>query len=262
MSLEVGSAIKYAVKRPLERDGLMVLAVLWAVMVVNQAASQTTAEGYMDTFLQEDLPEQFETFMDMATPLALPIPDSVAMLLGLLASILTVTVFVVGHRTFVEEAADSIPEENYRRNIVMTTIHAFIGYIVFRVLVIVGTVLLVIPGVFLWVSLALYLAVISIKDVSFVEGLQQSWGLTKGNRFDMFLFGVGLLVVFIVLEIVGGIASTALGFGSPALGSLVGIAFSAYGSLIVVGGIVHTYLQLDEEAGDVPGDLTDAAAPE
>ncbi len=252
MSLEIGSAIKYGIKRPLEKDGLMVLAALWLVMVVDEVMSQTAAAGMMETVMQDQVPGEFDFFTQMAAPLALPIPSSLAWILGLVASIVTIGVFVVGYRTFVQEGGESIPEENYQRNILKTTLHGFVGSIVFSILVVIGLILLIVPGIFLAVSLAFYLTIIALKDVSFVEGLQQSWGLTSGHRFDIFLFGVGLVVVFIVLGIVGAIASAALGFGSPAVGELIGVAFSAYGSLIVIGGLVHAYLQLDEDMGDAP----------
>lgn len=254
MSLEVGSAIKYGVKRPLERDGLMVVAVLWIVMLVNEAMGQTTASGVMQEFMGEELPAGAGEFLgsDMVAPLALPIPNAVATLLGLVASILTITVMIVAYRTFVEETGESIPEESYQRNIVSTTIHGFIASIVFGILFVIGLVLLVIPGIFIAVSLAFFLAIIALEDVGFVEGLQQSWELTKGKRFDVFLLGVGIVVVGLVIGIVGGIVSGALGFGSAALGAIVGIAFSAYSSAFTVGTLTHAYLQLDEDTEATP----------
>lgn len=254
MSLEVGPAIKYGVKRPLEKDGLMLVAALWIVMVVNEAMGQTTASGFMDEFMGEELPAGAGQFLgsDMVAPLALPIPNAVATLLGLVASILTLTVIIVAYRSFVEEGAESVAEESYQRNIVSATIHAFIASIVFAILVGIGIVLLVIPGIFLAVSLAFFLAVISLEDVGFVEGLQQSWELTKGERFDVFLMGVGMVVVWIVIGIVGGIVGGALGFGSAALGVIVGTAFSAYSSAFSVGTLTHAYLQLSEDAEEAP----------
>ncbi|MFP4632534.1 MAG: hypothetical protein ACOCT0_00170 [Halobacteriota archaeon] len=254
MSLDVGTALKYGVKRPLERDGLMLVAALWIVSIVNTAMSQTTAGGLVEDMFGDQLPADAPFgggMTEAAMPLALPIPGSVAWLLGILASIVTIAVMIVAYRAFVEAGGDSLPAGS-TSNLLMPTVHGFIGGIVFGILVGIGLVLLIIPGIFLAVSLAFYLAIIALKDVSFIEALQQSWGITKGERFNIFLLGVGFVVIYIVVGIIGGIASGILGFGSPALGEIAGLLFSGYASALVIGAVSHAYLQIDEDAGSPP----------
>jgi len=237
--------------------------VLWAVTVVNEIASQSAASGLVESGLQRGIeqarmeaPGSAQEDIDMVAgfledalipPLALPIPDSVALLLGIAASVLTITVLVVGYRTFVKDGSESVPAENYQRNMLGATINGFIGSILYSIIVAVGLILLVVPGIFFAISFAFYLVYISLHDVGFIGGLKRSWGLTSGNRFSIFLFGVGIFFVFVGLWIVGGIASSVVGFAGAVPGELVSIAFSAYGSAIVVGGLAHSYLQLEGE---------------
>lgn len=257
--LDVGGAIKYGVKRPLEKDGLMVLGLIWAVALLNEIAEQSAAEGLVSGFAMRGIEQarretpgasqelqMVEDFIMDATvmPLAL-VPSSVAIPLGILASILMITAYIVGYRTFVNPGSDSLPSES-TSNLLMTTVHGFIGSIVVSILVAIGLILLIIPGIFLMISFAFYLAYIALHDVSFIEGMKRSWGLTSGNRFGIFLFGVGLVFVFIGLWIVGGIASFVVGIGGALPGELVSVAFGAYGSAIVVGGLAHAYIQLEE----------------
>ena len=76
-----------------------------------------------------------------------------------------------------------------------------VANLVFGIAVIMGLVLLIVPGVFLAVSFAVYLEGLIIEGTGPIESLGRSWRLVGGERWR--LFGVGLSLVIIVVVSVG-----------------------------------------------------------
>lgn len=263
LSLDAGTAVKYGIKRPFARDGLLVLGALWIVGIVGEIASQSLGGGFIQSGISQaieaartEAPPSAEGEIEaaggviadtLAPTLAVSIPAPAAAALWLVAWVLAVAVYVVGYRTFVRPGSDTIPENAYGEGLVRAMLHGFVAGILLRILVVVGLVFLVIPGIFIAVALALYLAYISLEDKGFVGGLKSSWGATRGNRFNLYLLGLGVITVFSGLWMLGGIAGFVVGAVSAVGAEVVSVGFSAYGSLIVVGSLAHAYLQLEGE---------------
>ncbi len=85
-----------------------------------------------------------------------------------------------------------------------------VGSLVFGLIVAVGIVLLVIPGIILSIKLGFYSYYIVDKGMGPFEALKASWGVTKGISWNLFLLGLllGLINVAGVLLLVIGLLVT------------------------------------------------------
>lgn len=81
-----------------------------------------------------------------------------------------------------------------------------IASIIYGIAVIIGTVLLIIPGIYLAIRLQFYSAFIVEEDCGIMESLQKSWNLTNGQimpLFLLFLAMIGIAIVGCILFFVG-----------------------------------------------------------
>ena len=74
-----------------------------------------------------------------------------------------------------------------------------IANILFSIAVCIGTVLLIIPGIYLYLRLQFFTAFIVEEDCGIIESLQKSWNMTQGQTLPLFL----LLLTMIGTAIVG-----------------------------------------------------------
>ena len=74
-----------------------------------------------------------------------------------------------------------------------------IANILFSIAVCIGTVLLIIPGIYLYLRLQFFTAFIVEEDCGIIESLQKSWNMTQGQTLPLYL----LLLTMIGTAIVG-----------------------------------------------------------
>ena len=74
-----------------------------------------------------------------------------------------------------------------------------IANILFSIAVCIGMVLLIIPGIYLYLRLQFFTAFIVEEDCGIIESLQKSWNMTQGQTLPLFL----LLLTMIGTAIVG-----------------------------------------------------------
>jgi uncharacterized membrane protein len=65
-----------------------------------------------------------------------------------------------------------------------------------------GFVLLIVPGIILGVAFSMYTYPIVEKNTGAIDALKQSWRMTKGNRWNIFLFGLIVALVGMALVII------------------------------------------------------------
>ena len=250
--MDIEKALKTGFEKTQQKNGLILIAVFFAISLISTIASQSQAAQAMQQFDQffDQLPSDFrETpFADFAGggPLAFDIPSSLISLMNLGSSIAYIVAAIVAYRVFASEVRDKIPSDAYS-GLLMPTINGIIGGIVFGIIVVIGLILLIVPGIYLLTALYFFLIFIALEDDNFLEALQSSWGLTKGRRLSVFLLFVALFIVGIVVAIIGGIASAILGVGSAQLGAIVGLAINAAFTVFIFGAIVDAYYQLRED---------------
>lgn len=119
-----------------------------------------------------------------------------------------------------------------QRSFLIRVFFVLIAGIVAGILIVIGALFLVIPGIYLSVRFQLVTATIMLEDCGPIEALQRSFSLTKGHAWT--IFGVTVLI---------GIASILLGAVGAVL--VVGVPsgsanFSTYQEFLRIGGAVST----------------------
>lgn len=110
--------------------------------------------------------------------------------------------------------------------------------------VFVGFIFLIIPGIIIAISWAVYMPAIMVEGLGATDSLRRSWALVSGRRWPV--FGT-ILLVNILAGIVGGILSAILGivFGDSAAGAAIASAIaSVFTTPFVAAATVVIYFDL------------------
>lgn len=222
MSVTIEDALRGGFDRLVARNGLLLVAVFAIVGFVASLLSIDVSLGIAQQYLSST------QLQGQAGPrLGLPLAAAGGGMVLLMIGQLVVTVGAI--RTFVSDERDRLVRDRFTRNIGWVVVNLVVGGIVFGIVVGLGLVALVIPGLFLLVSLFFWNFHVAIEDDNFIEGFKQSWSLTKGNRLMLFALGVIVVVLSMVVSFVGNIVS----FVAP---QIVALAVSS-----IVSGVIAVY---------------------
>jgi hypothetical protein len=275
VSLQIEDALRDGFARTFERNGLIIVGVFVAFGLANAVVSQSLSVGYTE-LIASQLGAGSEIGMGPgagsgstpgsgvggmipglggtdATPLALPIPVPVAVALSVAFAVTAEFLRIVAIRVFASAETERIPRELLTRKAVFTTLNGVVGGLVVGAAVLLGTLLLIVPGLFLAVSFYLVRQVIAVEDANFVDAIVRAWELSKGNRLALF----GLLVIVWFAGLIVGLPATV----ALVVSSTVSVLLSA-----VIGGFVTTFgiavatrafVQIRDAAEAGPGTSTD-----
>ncbi|WP_435346234.1 hypothetical protein [Haloarchaeobius sp. HRN-SO-5] len=258
MDIDIERALDDAFARATTRAGATVAALVALTQLVS-AVGIDTEQAFLQRRLFEQLALLFDTSVSELVaetnvefargPLALPgsVPHWYGSLLLFLGSILGIVASLVALRTFTGDRKTTVDRSAFRR-LGVATLNALVGSIVFTFAVGTGLFLLLLPGIFLLVSLYFYTAFIAIEDQNFVEAFRSSWALTKGRRLAAFVFLVLVYVVNIVasalttvvtivfdgLATTGGTGAFQLGGTASPVARLLSIGIHSLGALFVL----------------------------
>jgi hypothetical protein len=228
MPINIETALRRGITRTVARNGLLLAAVLYVVSTINAIVGLGVQRWVANRGV---LPMGVPFSRGMDTSLAremgaalFAIPPAVGAVVSLLAGLATIVLTIGALRTFVSDETERLPSEHFTRNMVWPGLNFLVGTIVFGVLVALGFVFLVVPGVFLLVALAFWTVYVAAEDENFVEAMQDSWGLTRGHRLRLFLLGVAVAVVAIVVSAVFGVAGI--------VGGVIGVIITQLGSAL------------------------------
>lgn len=252
MSLDIGEALKEGIDRTFTRNGGIIASLFFITTVITSIASQSL-------FSSIELPEQWiaesmrngtemaaTNSTEMATPLAMGGPIEVHGLLIGLGAIVSAVISIAAIRTFTSSETETVPSEYFKRNIGWVLLNNIVGGIVFGLAVLTGLIMFIIPGVFLMVSLLFWNIHVAKHDTSFVEAFKESWGMTKGNRFNVFALWLLVGLVSFAVGFAGGLIATPLSLLSPAAAELGNLAVSALTAVFGVATLTQAYNQLRE----------------
>ena len=137
---------------------------------------------------------------------------------------------------------------------VRRTLAIIIATIVIGVLIGIGFVLVIVPGIFLLVSFAVVWEALIIEGIGPMESIKRSWRLVSGERWR--LFGAGLLVMIIAIIVFGilsavvwlilnglGVDGNMSGYLVGQLATLVSIPLSG-----AVGAVIYLDLRVRKES--------------
>jgi membrane-anchored glycerophosphoryl diester phosphodiesterase (GDPDase) len=132
-----------------------------------------------------------------------------------------------------------------------------VGGIAFGLVVFLGTLLLVVPGVVAYVGLLFMLQYVAAEDENFVTAMRRSWRLTKGSRIRVFLLvlvllGVVFVVTFLVNVVVGTALGVAFGAGTSGLVSLAVGTVNVVSTLYLLAVLSDAFVQLRDGPGPEP----------
>jgi hypothetical protein len=96
---------------------------------------------------------------------------------------------------------------------------ALVSSIVVGVAIVIGMILLLIPGVFLWGKLQFWFASMAADDCGAIEGLGRSWSATVNNWWRSAIIMTVAVILLVVLQLVVSLVSGAM-MGMFAVGSL------------------------------------------
>ena len=243
MSLNIGSALSEGLDRTLSRNGLVLFLLTGVVGLISVALSQTQLRSQVET-LGANNPELLRQLQELPFaagqftppfPLALPISGVVAQVLSLLMAFPNEIVLLIAARTFVSDQTEGLFEPT--RNLPLATLNAVIGGIVVIVLVSIGTVLLVVPGIFLAVSFLFFREEVAVEDKNLIDAITDSYALVKGDRFAVF----GLILV---LAVIGLVVTLLTGVVPGVAGTLVGVVVGAALTVFSAAVVARAYRQL------------------
>ena len=257
MSLNIGSALSEGLDRTLSRNGLVLFLLTTVIGLASVSLSQTQLREQFET-LQATNPELLRQLQELPVaagqftppyPLALPISGGAVLVLTLVVALLNEAVLLIAARTFVSERTDGLFEPT--RNLPLAVLNGFIGGVVVAVLVGVGTVFLIIPGIFLAVAFLFFREEVAVEDKNLIDAITDSYALVKGDRFAVFALILVLAVIGFVVNLLTGVVP---GVAGTVVSVVVGATLTVFSAAVVA----RAYRQLvDAKRG--PGAATTGA---
>ena len=250
MSLDIGEAIENGLERALNRNSAILMGLFFVVSLISQVFGDTSMRSFLEQgnltpFFQE-LVEQFS--IAELTPLAMDLPQGVVTAGGMITALLSLIITVGTVRAFLSDGELDIEASYFTDNILWVLANVVAGAVVFGLTLTAGFVALIIPGIFLFVSLFFWSFYVIDQDLNFFEALKSAWRDTKGNRLMTLAL---LFIVFIgnavLTTVVGGLLSVVGStIGGLALGSVLGLVPSAIGMVLTWAIFTEGYRQISE----------------
>ena len=107
--------------------------------------------------------------------------------------------------------------------------YLIVSEIIYTVVVLIGLVALVIPGIYLAIRLYPYYASVVAGKYGPIDGLKRAWGMTRGQTWAILGLAIIIVVVILVVELAFSAANQILG---AAVGGFLGYAQPVAGVLI------------------------------
>lgn len=244
MPVNVTEILREGAERSVARNGLVLMGILFVLSAINGLAGAGVAR-----FAAETAP------IDVAAQPLVVLPPLLAGLLSLLTGLATLLVTLAAIRVFVSDETERLPREALTRNGVWAVLNYVVGSIVFAIVVGLGFVALVIPGIFLLVTLAFWTVFVAVEDETFVAGFRRSWALTRGHRLRLLLLGIAVLLLTIAVSAVfslGGVVGGPVGSFLGAVGAAIAGAVTTIFSLAALAAAYNQLVALRDEEGDLP----------
>lgn len=237
MTLKIGSSLTGGISRVVNRNGVvlilayMILGLVWQVAFYS--AFVTGLQGANPGMTNVPLP-------------TIDVPLAASAFVALLSLLLLQVAAIVSIRSFVGGYTDEIPSEYYTRNIAIVLANTLAGSLAYGLLVFLGSILLIIPGIIAYVAFLFMLFYIAVEDENFVAALHNSWNLTRGHWLP--LFGL-LLILYVGLGLVPGILATLISlfvgaYAGPGISTLVSGLITLPFSLVGLGILADAFVQL------------------
>jgi len=241
MALQLSHAISDGIRRTVSRTG----GILFLGFLAIQFGLQTSANSAVLGLLPPEAADQF----GQNAGIALPIPGSVGVALFVVLMVLSSTYFVILSRAFARPQSEMsrFPATSGRR-LGRTTVFALVGGLIVTVSIMLGTVLLIFPGLFLAASFLFFIFAVAVEDRGMISSLKRSWGLARGSRLKL---GILVVVTAVFGGVIGAVTPLLTLAGLPVAADIVTIVLTTAFFVPYYAIIASAYLQLRDEQ-DVP----------
>jgi hypothetical protein len=267
MSLDIEAALRDGYQRTRERNGLLLVGafvVIVGVMTVLQDSFASAIDERIDygaLFAGVD-PTAIEEFRATITESLLYdyVDASPGLLLAAILAVYLVRLVVkVGAiRTLVSDETTRLPSAQFTRRLGWAVVNLVVGAIVYVLVVGVGLVLFVLPGIYLAVALFFYNYEILVADENVVDAFKGSWELTRGERVNLFLLGLVVAVIATILGFLGGVAGVVGSLPQFAVQTLLTAAVAVFGIAVAA----RAYTQLTAEPDPATEENVGALGPD
>lgn len=258
MSLQINEALRSGFRRTASREALGLVAVF----VVFQAANTVIAQSFNRQLFEEfggTAAGQRGTTPFGPTGIGETLPLVADLPLALLAVGLASSVFlaealsILGVRMFTRTTTATVSTAALRDGLVLATLNGVVGGIITTVATGLGTLLLVIPGLFIAVSLFFVRQEVAVKNRNFVDAIAGSWTLTRGLRVEVF----GLAALLFVINLLVSSPATVLFFIDPVVATVLGVVVGSIATVFGIAVTTRAYAQL--QTSPPAADSTEAA---
>lgn len=252
MTLQIGRALGQGVRRAASISGIVVL--------LSTVLSQLAFLGAMNTLVGNLLPQNARPGGIGPISFTLPLSTNGAVLFSILAFFAGICVSLFAARLLTRDPSvlGSLPIELFTHRfthaflsgigvtlaVAAAIFLCFVVGVLLTLIIPFGIVLPVIPGVFIAVCLQFAIFAVAIEDDGPLGALRRSWGLTRGNRLQLF----GLAVLLILLSIIASIVGSIFLLADPFVGQLVSVSANSVFLLALYGVLADAFLQLRDES--------------
>lgn len=249
MNLDLEGILKRGLRRSVSRNGLVLMGVLFVGYLLEELAGVGVARSAAGQ----------QPPVDPGSVAPSPLAAVASLLVGVLGLIVTIGSI----RVFVSDETERLPREYFTRNVLWVAVNFVVGAIVFGIVVALGFVALVVPGIYLLIALGFWSAFVAVEDQNFVEALRSSWRLSRGHRFELFVVAVAGFFVTVLISGLFGIGTLVGGFAEVVL-TQAGAAVTAIVSTAI---FAQTYVALralpgeDESGADAVRSGSDDGSP-
>ncbi|WP_273836756.1 hypothetical protein [Halococcus sp. PRR34] len=138
-----------------------------------------------------------------------------------------------------------VEREHLTRGVAPALANWLVGALVVAVLVAIGLVVLIVPGVFVLGALLLALPFVAVEDANAASALRRSWAATDGHRTTLLGIAIAVLLIDAVLFAVSVVLATALTGSLAPLGLFAGAIAVAIAFVLLWIAMARTYASLD-----------------
>jgi hypothetical protein len=257
MPINITRMLKQGYSRSIKRNGLMLMGIIFILSVLNGVLGLS-----VDRWVTR---QQFTASGIQADP-SLLVPPLGAGIVSFVLGIALLVVSIAAIRVFVSDETEHLPQEYFTRNMIWDGLNLFVGMIVYGIIIGLGLVALVVPGIFLLVTLAFWTVYVAVEDQNFITAFRSSWGLTRGYRLNLLFLGVAVVLLSALVNLVFGLGDLASGsFAGDIVALVFAQAASAITTVFSAAVLATAYTELtshdDEEFGETISEDTTAGRP-
>lgn len=131
----------------------------------------------------------------------------VKMIITMLVSIFISCIYMLGYTKNLFQTIDGMePQFSAYGQQAKKILTCFVANLIVGIIILIGTCLLIIPGIYLALRLQFYICFIVEEDAGIIDSLKRSWAITEGHAMPLFILAlaqIGIMIIGMILLFVG-----------------------------------------------------------